>query len=836
MMGTINFVLIGARNTGKTCYLSVLASHCPGISTAQDDTTTYIKMQRNLLEAGKLPQATASTMRELFFRYTGDHHKVDFSVDDYDGSFIESLSSSETSDDESREALKARIQESEGLLFFMPYETQQDEEALSNFEYEINTIISLVEEITQGKYATLPIPAVICVSKWDRSPDYKKEGEKDAVITYLDNNSYYRRACSKIKKLFEHVSIQPISAFGSTADGTHPNKGKIDPYKLEEPLNYCLVKTFQRYEQKIEAYQQSNDDVALFDYLFELYDDLKHHKDGEYCRLYDQMELKLSSELLSQIHDDKETVLSDDQELIRQCIRQESLLRDIEQALQSNQSKRTLKKVLMTVTGIATALGIGIGALYVTQSKKEHKEFASVSSLIANKDVPSSEMINKALGFNHHWKSPMGLPLPSLFLKDCQSIDESTSAMIRTRLKSMETAIKSSIEPDKELINKITAFNDAVAHWSDDDLHQTVQEKTQPILESYQLVQRLSVSLAKTPTLTLDEYHKLRNSVADAPIKWNIMDSMLNQIYLAIAAQIKSDANDALASGDLRELEGSKEDLADLNNDGDSEAGKMLQEKVIPAYQAAKRQESLQTLLTALEGKSDPEEMKQTIGDNFVLGFSDEQKTQIYTHLQQNFEQYEDENIPVQQSINSRDGIKGIRDKLNKLNQATMNKIYVGDDSDNIDFRYQRPDRLDKKIKKWENKLKRYEITLEHGISGYVTFKGRTSDDDEFANPLGFNCSASDHDLIITIDNSLSTLPNDTDKQWACANLSVKWKIPVHLKKGVHTLAVEEHDYTTFSDEWSSSFLLPEAKIFEFINKGQIVFNINPYSLIFSKR
>jgi len=888
-MGTINFVLIGARNTGKTCYLTALASHCPGISTADDNTLSYINMQKSLLEKGELPQATASSMRELFFRLKNEQHKVDFSIDDYDGSFIESLSRHETEDDASREELKSSIQESEGLLFFMPYETTCDSDVFSSFESEVNTIISLVEEITQGRYASLPIPAVVCISKWDRSPAYQQQDEAEAALTFLNDNPYYKRVYEKIQAQFEHVTIQPISAFGATEDSIHPVQGKLTPYQLEAPLKYCLDKTFLRFEERIADFQKNEDEITLFSYLDTLYDDLKHHTDGKYCRLYDEMEQRISSELLQRIESKKQTELTPEQTSFVDCIRNNDMHDSIEVALKCNESKRKSQKTALILGAVVLIVSSAIGGTYVIQNQSEQNAYASITTVINNEELPIDVRVKKSVSFIHHWKQPMGLPLQAWFSKDVKKTVDLTNAAIRKSLdaiviqgisaqideqelinqvnllqlslskwddqsdidrvlvelknkkirKDLSVIVsiaQRSQEPDEQLLHRINALKTMVEESGDHDLNREFQQAIPPILNSYQLLEALRTKVGTGLDVTLSDYHDLKDRVLASAVKWKEMNDQLNQLLKLATKAITISADDALTSGKVRDLQQSAEDLTVLASEGVHGAEALLNNKIQPALEFAKRQQALNKIFAMMKQVAEPAAYAKVVKDNWITGLSDDQKERIKQVLQNKYESYEDQNTPTIIPLGASDDINNIRKELKQLSDTTQTSIHAGK-NDDFEYRYVRPNRLQERIDQWEKKLTKYEHALENGIYGLITFAGKTSEDDDGMNPLGFNCSHNDHDLKINIGSSI-TLPDDSDFQYPCSTNddkpSLTWRNDVHLTTGRYPVNVTEKDVFVSPDTWQGSFEVTETDVFQFINHGSVSFEMGSYIITLS--
>jgi hypothetical protein len=227
--GVINFVIIGAKNSGKTVFLSTLFGQENAFASADKKTKEYLEANWKKIKKGKTPSATSGLIRRLDFQYKSKDHAVHFSIDDYDGYFAETLSDADEHTQEDRDTLKKNIKKASGLMFLFPYERKHDEESLERFLYETDTFIQLIREIYPDR-KDLPIPTVIAVSKWDQSRYFKKADEQQRAAEYIESVEAYRIAGAKIKTYFADVTVMPVSSFGFSIDGIHPVSGKIKPY------------------------------------------------------------------------------------------------------------------------------------------------------------------------------------------------------------------------------------------------------------------------------------------------------------------------------------------------------------------------------------------------------------------------------------------------------------------------------------------------------------------------------------------------------------------------------------------------------------------------------
>ena len=117
-----NIVLVGAKSTGKTVYLTALYL-LPFIRVTDKETLEYLKPLKEQFEKRDIP-ATNAGYQELFFEYKRGDFNLRFQIDDYDGKFAEQFSSDENK--ELKKKLEDNIRGAEGMMFFLPYEEYLD--------------------------------------------------------------------------------------------------------------------------------------------------------------------------------------------------------------------------------------------------------------------------------------------------------------------------------------------------------------------------------------------------------------------------------------------------------------------------------------------------------------------------------------------------------------------------------------------------------------------------------------------------------------------------------------------------------------------------------------
>ena len=187
--GEINFVLIGAKSTGKTVYLLSLYLKSRNIRAKDEKTISYLKPLAEKFENGELPEATSASFQELHFNYIDDKFNIVFQIDDYDGRFTQVYHEEKNS--EYIKKLGDYIKNAEGIIFFLPYEEQFDKDKFFDFKTEIDLFI----EEASSKYkdrTKVPIPAVIAVTKWDKSPNFKSKNEYEKAVEYIESNEIFK--------------------------------------------------------------------------------------------------------------------------------------------------------------------------------------------------------------------------------------------------------------------------------------------------------------------------------------------------------------------------------------------------------------------------------------------------------------------------------------------------------------------------------------------------------------------------------------------------------------------------------------------------------------------
>lgn len=275
--GEFNFVLIGAKSTGKTWYIKHLAKR-EGVTALDDNTIEYIDI------ISEQDKGTSISYTELFFTYKDDTYYIDFQIDDYDGNFVETWHKSEENS-EYKEKLTEYVKESEGIFIFLPYEDENNTVRFDSMQKETDVFINKIKEEYGEEHSELPIPVIIVVSKWDESPDFGKNNENEKAKEYIESNPVLKLIKNKIYTHFKHIDIIPLS---SEKD-----------YNVELPIRMCSDYTFKNWEEKIENLKERKEELLIF--LHGILYDIRFYKDGKYKKLYDEIEEELAGKYLREM-------------------------------------------------------------------------------------------------------------------------------------------------------------------------------------------------------------------------------------------------------------------------------------------------------------------------------------------------------------------------------------------------------------------------------------------------------------------------------------------------------------------------------------------------------
>ena len=289
--GNINFILVGARATGKSVYLTSLYLYSKHLTAQDKETIDYLKPKANKLEEKQYISATSGSLTQLIFNYKDKNITTSIEIDDVDGYFIETLSEEDKHTQNERNKLIENLKLSEGIIFFFPYQKENmHEKAIREFNYQIDTVISKLKMVCKNK-SHLPIPVTIALSKWDESVDYQAEDEDEKVLKYINDNRILKLAKEKIENHFRYIQIIPISSTGKNFSN--------EPYNIDKPINFFIAQTYRVWEKEIDELDNNEEEQLI--YLAKIVIDLESYKDGKYCTLYKNLEKKYASKFLNRV-------------------------------------------------------------------------------------------------------------------------------------------------------------------------------------------------------------------------------------------------------------------------------------------------------------------------------------------------------------------------------------------------------------------------------------------------------------------------------------------------------------------------------------------------------
>ncbi len=286
--GVINFVLIGAKSTGKTCYIENLSDN--GDITASNDTTIeYIASIKK--DGNNQHQGTSATYTELYFNYTKGAYNIDFQIDDYDGNFVETWHSS-VKNQEYKKRLTEYVRESEGIFVFLSYEKKDDvDDRFKNMRRETDALINRIEKEYPEEHRELPIPLIIVVSKWDDSQPFplneNDEYQQEKAREYIEIHDVLKKIKEKLDKRFKKIDIIPLSS--------------TEGYNITLPIELALKYTFEAWENKIEELKDSKEELLIF--LNSISYDIRRYKNGEYGEELDNLNDAIVPSYIKELQD-----------------------------------------------------------------------------------------------------------------------------------------------------------------------------------------------------------------------------------------------------------------------------------------------------------------------------------------------------------------------------------------------------------------------------------------------------------------------------------------------------------------------------------------------------
>jgi len=774
--GNINFVLIGAKATGKTVYLASLFLNEKSITSKDGRTIDYLKPLSDILLDGSYPQATAGTLHELKFNYKNSDISCQIQIDDVDGYFVETMHKGDETTQKQRDILMHNIKNSEGIIFFFPYEEEFNEVSIKNFNYEIDTIIS---ELTKmySIYDYIPIPACIVISKWDKSPYFKMDNENEKALEFINSNKFLRLAKEKIDHYFHNLKIIPISATGNNIE-------QMEPYNIKKPLNFFISATYNLWVIKIDRLR--SDKKALLKYLSRLYFDMKFYNDGFYNKMYHELEKEFWSELILKFEaiDNYKVFL----ELKKKNIEvipylskgNIDILNEMETKLKTKQivekvSFSTIVIVLMSIIAIGT-----IGWYTQTKLLKSENELYS-NILIEEKNNNYKDTMSHILDYQKKFKDTSDYKHKSSIEKiksnilnkykfKLRQIEEYTSLIkqyheMQTLYSNCENANISEVEHKYDVINNLYDSYQKIISFSIDDISE---------------IGSISILLKKLSVYQFDEIVILKNK--------------FNKSLVLMANNIIS--NKELDNVDS--IDGILKAFSTLGIDNADMIKKLMQKK-----------SNVQNILKYRElidniNKSGFKTAISIIETDWSENYDENKERMVRTILDRKFNKIVEKILKtIPSSIGDIDNFNTLKNKLQKINSLQENtKI------SNISYIAKLTNDIENILIEKNKFYKKYNDAIKYGISiGKITFGAYYKDNE----PLGFKCGGED-EIVLSIDSVVYSYKNNKGH---CHDINkMTWSSYQNLQQGVKykvivkEVDIYEDDKLSFSIELSSNNLI----------------------------
>ena len=334
--GVLNIVLIGAKSSGKTIYLSTLWGK--GLLADTDsDTKKYLQNTWSYIKENGQAEATSGMFKTLNFGYVHEEFgRLNFSIDDYDGTFTETISQKDDNTKEEREKLLNSVKKSEGCIFFLPFE--KNSKRFKDFAQEIDAFIKLAHFSGHNKS---PIPASIVITKWDDSDSFQQDNELAEAKAYIEQNEYLSRAVKLINDNFQNTTLIPISSFKN--------------YGLIQPIDFSLEKTFEQwYKRANELFEEKNYE-KLIKYFALRFEDMKFNEKYNFLEIYEKTQIEYVKDITKELQN-KTSLLEQREYLDSNAIyfTQSKLLEPLYESVNKKEyqqkSKRNKSIILATLT------------------------------------------------------------------------------------------------------------------------------------------------------------------------------------------------------------------------------------------------------------------------------------------------------------------------------------------------------------------------------------------------------------------------------------------------------------------------------------------------------
>ena len=785
---TLNFVLVGAKYTGKTIYLSSLFGAEKSITTINRESKDYLQEYWKQLDNGDIPSATSGRIVFLNLNYKTKQYNVDFRIDDYDGYFAETLSNEDSATQVDRSALLDSIVEAEGFILFFPFEGKLDEESIERFQHELNTFISLLREVYPGSN-NLPIPVVIAVSKWDRSPYYKNDDETNKAISYIETIPQYKNAFNMIQNYFEYVVVIPMSSLGPTEDGVRPIKGSIRPHNITAPFEFLLGHFFTSIENKCNKFLSNSDHSGIFSLLNSWMHLLKLHDKFDFNEIYRNAINSLGDQVLYELKTNRSTsqvrqTLSKYDFFISKLTIDDTMRLRIENEASSFVKKFRRRNILISVPIVLLTI---IGVTSYLYYKHDSERLRLIEKIRESQRIEPSITISLAENYLGTYEA-----------------EASEVEIIRSQaLEKVNLKLKTDFEKVKKLRGS-DDFNitlNQLLIYAKKFPSLPVTQRIVSFANEYQKTNAANESIAKHKSKMLSE-----------------ANALLQESYTQEAALIEMGKQ-------LRQLD---------DDDVVSKYIGLIDKKIEEIQKIRSYNELVGSIKnTDFMSNSIESDLRRIFDQLWRDDFSKDHKDAVIELLDQKFSKMDKERIHNFNSIyETSTEVKADRNLFSELQTKTYSIKHIG-------YRYVRPDTNKSLLKKVQSSLETAEQILAKGLKVNLSFSAHNVKNE----PLGFNCSNYDHDINLSINGVKIRYDSDSD---LCEE--IYGKVTLHmangnyfsLKSGHYDIKVEEYDLIDSSEETEGSFSVTEEMLLKLYNQrnilGQLEMQIKPtsYYIIFS--
>ncbi len=785
--GNINFVLIGAKATGKTVYLASLFLNEKRVTSKDGHTIEYLKPLSDSLLEGEYPQATAGSYHELKFNYKDNNISCHIQIDDVDGYFVETMHETDEATQKQRDILLKNIKNSEGIIFFFPYEKSFNEQSIKNFNYEIDTIISKLTDM-YSKYDYIPIPAVIAVSKWDRSPYFKSHDEEEKALEYIHDNKFLKLAMEKIKHNFPNLMIVPISAIGKDIH-------KMEPYNLVKPIQFFLKETYKLWDNKIDKLK--DDKRALLIFLSKVHFDMKFYKDGKYNKMYDELEKEYATKLFSELdsvksYEEFEKFKEENRDVISSLVpKNREKIKEIGKKLKSKQKKKKLTIGSIVLVFFIMIL-VGSGTWYVKTKlmKSESELFSDIS--VAYKNHNYKEAMEDIARYQNDFKDTIDANQKNRVEEMKGEISSSYSAKLDKILQN--SSLLKQYDELEILQREVSKFGNAM----DTTQIENKLAEIRKLKEGYQKV----LAFSKDDISQLNEISTILNQLAVH--KFSEAISLKNKFAESLIAM----ANNLISEEELDnadKLENILNAFTTLGIDSPETVQKLIDKKNGVIING-----NFETLKADIKKKS-YEDAILKVETEWRENYSEDKKKIIGRLLNHKFNQIVEKKLKEISGITDVDEFNKLVDAINDISNLEKRTQIA-----KIDYKPTKYQSNQNEYDKKYEEYKKYHDALKYGVSDIKITFGATSKDNE---PLGFECDGGDDEIIL----KLEAVEYHYDNGDCHDGMQMSWQSQSQqsFERGTqYSITVIEEDYgLNPNDEYSFKFVLSSSDLIKMVKK-----------------